>query len=85
MLRFRLRQIAEKKGITTAYQLQEAMRIRPGTAAKLWKKGNSPREGISFGTIEKLCNALGCRPGDLFEYEPLVSKKEKRPKPLPDS
>jgi len=70
MLRFRLRELAEKKGIRTAYQLQEAMGIRPSMASKLWKKGNGLREGISFGTIEKLCNTLGCRPGDLFDYEP---------------
>jgi len=48
---------------------------RPATAAKLWKKDNASREGISFGTIEKLCDTLACRPGDLFEYEP--SKKNK--------
>ena len=31
--------------------------------------------GINFATLEKLCEALECRPGDLMD---LASKKEKR-------
>ncbi|MCI5918384.1 MAG: helix-turn-helix transcriptional regulator [Roseburia sp.] len=27
-------------------------------------------KGIRFETMERICKALGCQPGDLFEYLP---------------
>jgi putative transcriptional regulator len=27
-------------------------------------------KGVRFDTIEKLCRALDCRPGDLLDFEP---------------
>jgi len=27
-------------------------------------------KAIRFSTLDKLCSALGCNPGDLLEYEP---------------
>lgn len=27
-------------------------------------------KAIKVGTLEKLCSALGCQPGDLLEYRP---------------
>ena len=35
MIRTRVREVSEKRGITTAYQSQKAPGISPGTAAKL--------------------------------------------------
>ena len=26
--------------------------------------------GIRFGTLEKICEFLGCQPGDILEYRP---------------
>ena len=63
MVILRVRDVAERKGITTAYQLQKAARLHPGHAAKLWKGGI---EMIGLKTIDTLCEALGCEPGDLF-------------------
>jgi len=64
-----LKELARKRGITTAYQLQVAMDVDPGTAARLWKKSGADREGISFGMIDRLCDVLDCGPGDLFGHE----------------
>jgi putative transcriptional regulator len=27
-------------------------------------------KGIRFDTLEKICEALGCQPGDILEYRP---------------
>ncbi len=27
-------------------------------------------KGVRFDTLEKICAALGCQPGDILEYEP---------------
>jgi DNA-binding Xre family transcriptional regulator len=66
MIEFRLKELAQQRGITTAYQLQVAMGVDPGTAARLWKKSGAETEGITFGMIERLCRVCDCEPGDLL-------------------
>jgi DNA-binding Xre family transcriptional regulator len=63
MVRLQVRGVAERKGITTAYQLQKAAQLHPSHAAKLWK---GDVEMIGLKTINTLCEALSCEPGDLF-------------------
>jgi DNA-binding Xre family transcriptional regulator len=63
MITLCVRDIAERKGITTAYQLQKVAQLHPGHAAKLWK---GRLEMIGLKTMNTLCEALGCEPGDLF-------------------
>ena len=62
-----VRAMAEKRGMTTAYQLQLALKAPPSMAAKLWK-GEFTR--IDLATIDRLCELLKCRPNDLLKYEP---------------
>ena len=66
MIRTRVREMAEKRGITTAYQLQKALDISPSTAAKLW---TDEFEYISRTSLDRLCRLLKCPPGKLIEYE----------------
>lgn len=61
--RTRIREVAEGRGITTAYQLQKAAGLYPSMAARLYA---DDIEKIAIETIDKLCEALGCQPGDLF-------------------
>lgn len=63
MVTLRVRDVAERKGITTAYQLQKAAQLHPSHAAKLWK---GDVEMIGLKTIDTLCEALTCEPGDLI-------------------
>ncbi len=44
----------------------------------LWRLTKDRALGMNFATLEKMCVALECRPGDLMELDP--DKKEK-PKP----
>lgn len=62
-----IREAAEKRGITSSYQLMKALNIPPGHASKLWK---GEMRMIGLDTVDALCTALKCKPGDLLRYEP---------------
>jgi DNA-binding Xre family transcriptional regulator len=66
MIKLQIREAAEKRGITTAYQLQKAAGFHPGHAARLWE---GELKMIGLDTINALCRALKCQPGTLFKYE----------------
>jgi DNA-binding Xre family transcriptional regulator len=70
MVRLKIREAAEARGITTAYQLQKAMGVQPGMAARLWK---GELEMIALKTLDRLCDAIGCELSDL-----LVRQSDKR-------
>lgn len=50
-----LTELSEKVGITMAN-------------LSILKKGKA--KAIRFSTLEKICSALDCQPGDLVEYKP---------------
>lgn len=52
--KMRLNELAERVGITP----QNLSVLKTGRA-----------KAIRFGTLEKLCEALDCQPGDLFAFE----------------
>lgn len=55
----------------TAYRLAQLTNIHETQISKL-RKGKV--KGISFDTLEKLCKALNCEPGDLLVLRPGKSK-----------
>lgn len=67
MIKTHIREMAEKRGITTAYQLQKALGISPSVAARLWK---DDFEFISRTSLNRLCKLLKCRPSNLITFEP---------------
>jgi DNA-binding Xre family transcriptional regulator len=66
MIKTHVREMAEKKGITTAYQLQKALEISPSVAARLWK---DDFEFISKTSLDRICKVLNCRPNKLISFE----------------
>lgn len=58
-----IRKLAESRGLTTAYQLQKVASLSSSMAARLWR---DEVEMIALSTIDSLCDALECEPGDLF-------------------
>ena len=50
-----------------AWELAEAIGITPANLSIL--KNNKAR-AVRFSTLEALCKALDCQPGDLLEYTP---------------
>ncbi len=67
MVTLRIREAAEERGITTAYQLQKAMEVQPGMAARLWR---GELKMIGLDTLDRLCDAIGCELGDLLKRAP---------------
>lgn len=71
----RIREAAEARGVTSSYQLMKLMGIPPGHASKLWK---GEMRMIGLDTVDALCNALQCKPGELFAHAPDTAKVVKR-------
>lgn len=74
MIRLRIKEMAEKRGITTAYQLQKAANVPPSAAAK-WFKNDLKSIGIE--TLDLLCKVLECTPNDLLEFQNDGNKRGK--------
>lgn len=55
-----------RKGLTVA-QLADLMGI---TQANLFVLKNNRAKAIRFSTLEAICAALDCQPGDILRYEP---------------
>ena len=72
MVTLRLDKLLREKG-TSAYWLAQETGLAYSTLSNL--RGNKTK-GIDFETIDKLCSALECSPGDLFERT--TPKKSKR-------
>lgn len=62
--------LMKKKGLTT-YQIRKD-KIISEYALQSLRNGKS----VSIDTIEKLCTALDCQPGELMEYIPDKEKED---------
>jgi DNA-binding Xre family transcriptional regulator len=62
-LEVRIREVAESRGVRTAYRLQKLAGLSPSIAARLYRNNVTQ---ISVVTLGKLCEALGCAASDLF-------------------
>ncbi|MDT7543599.1 MAG: Cro/C1-type DNA-binding domain [Acidobacteriota bacterium] len=67
MIEVKIREIAEARGITTAYQLQKALDVAPSVAARLWR-GEITKIGLD--TLDNLCRVLKSRPDKVLKYTP---------------
>ena len=64
--------LLKEKGITT-YKIRKDKLIGQATYAAI-KNGTG---GLDYRSIDRLCKALGCQPGDLMEYvEDPIEKRE---------
>lgn len=66
MITVKIAEMARKRGISNAYQLQKAMGCPPTMAAKLWK---GKLHMIGINTLDKLCRVLRCKPQHILHYE----------------
>jgi DNA-binding Xre family transcriptional regulator len=74
MIKANIKEMAVKKGIKTAYQLQKAMNLQPSQAAKLYR---NDLKMIGLETLNSLCEILDCEPSDILKYSPSRAKAEK--------
>lgn len=78
MIVFRIRELAQKAGLTTAYQLQMAMNVSPTTASRWWKK--QELKHIDADSLERLCEFFDCEPGDIIHrVKPGATKHAAKP------
>ena len=70
MVIWKVREVAQAKGIRSASELAERAKLNKNTATVLWN-GQSLRADRE--TLTKLCEALDCKPGDLLAYEDIES------------
>ena len=75
MIRSRIREVAEAKGVPNAYQLGVLIGVTPNVSARLWKDDFTQ---IGKVTLDKLCSALHCQVGDLLVYEPGTKRANKK-------
>jgi DNA-binding Xre family transcriptional regulator len=66
MIRWRVREIAEQRGIASAAQLAERAQVAQNTATSLWY-GRPLR--VDLPTLERVCRALACTIGDVLVLE----------------
>ena len=67
MMKFKIYEMMAKRGIKTRKHLAEITGIHQTNIGKI-VDGKVKRMDID--TLEGLCRALDCQPGDLFEYVP---------------
>ncbi len=74
MIETRIDELLEERG-RTFYWLAKETGISHTT---LWRLKKGKALGISFGTLEAICAALGCQPGDVLRLAAVVVKGKRR-------
>ena len=64
-IRFLVKEVAEKKEILNPFTLSSVTGLNYAICYKLW---HEKQQRIDLKTIATLCETLGAKPGDLFEY-----------------
>ena len=77
MIKLNVRETAEREGYENPNRLSEATGLPYETCRKLWR-GEARR--IDLNTIERLCDVLRLRPGQLFDYEHEPDKPKRKRK-----
>lgn len=71
MIRWVVREVAERAGIRNARELSDKTGLPPTSAYRIWT-GKATRTDLA--TLDKLCTALEVKPGQIFEH---VAEPEK--------
>ena len=66
MIRWVVREVAERAGFRNARELANRTGLPPTSVYRIWT-GKATRTDLA--TIDKLCTALDVKPGQLFEHE----------------
>jgi DNA-binding Xre family transcriptional regulator len=75
MIRWVVREVAERAGFRNARELAARTGLPPTSVYRIWK-GDATRTDLA--TIDKLCTALSVKPGQLFEHD---AEPDRPPKP----
>lgn len=75
MIRFRLHKVAADRDITKIKDVAAKAGLSALAVSGIW---NNASVRVDLATLDALCKALDCTPGDLLEYTPEVSTKGKK-------
>ena len=75
MIRFVLHRMAANRDITKIKDVAAKAGLSALAVSGIW---NNASLRVDLKTLNALCNALNCTPGDLFEYEPDPPKGKKK-------
>ena len=79
MIRLLVKDVAEREGIASAYELSNLTGIHVTSMYKIW---NGTARMIGLETLDKLSTVLNVKPGQLFEHaaepEKLPQRESKR-------
>ena len=75
MIRFRLHKVAADRDITKIKDVAERAGLSALAVSGIW---NNTSLRVDLSTLNALCKALSCTPGDLLEYLPEASPKTKK-------
>lgn len=67
MIKFVLDRVMFEKGRMKIPELQEKSGVNKNTLYAIYNNNNTR---VDLSVIERICSALNCQPGDLFEYIP---------------
>lgn len=79
MLKFHLHILMAEKGPDRPYRISEIARLTGLQANTVSAIYNNRAKRIDLATIESLCQALECTPGDLFRYNPESDPRPESP------
>ena len=71
MIRLKVFEIMVKRGIRTRKDLAQATGIHQNSLGRVV---NGEVKALRLDTLDRLCQALDCQPGDLLEYVPDEAK-----------
>jgi len=77
MIKLDVKELCLREGIENAYQLAEVTRLPYATCRRIWR-GSATMIGLQ--TIERICDVLHVRPGQLFDYEREQNKPKRKHK-----
>jgi DNA-binding Xre family transcriptional regulator len=72
MIELRVRELAQQRGITNPFSLSKESGVAYSNCYKLW---NGQHTMISLETLDRLCEALACEPGDILVKVPAGGRK----------
>jgi putative transcriptional regulator len=75
MIRFLLHRVAANQDITKIKDVAEKAGLSALAVSGIW---NNASLRVDLSTLNALCEALNCTPGDLLEYLPDTSPKGKK-------
>lgn len=67
MIRFTVEKALSKRGMSM-YALSKITGVRPNTISQWASKEGADVKSITIETLDKVCDALDCQPGDLLKF-----------------